>query len=80
MVAWGLNNYGQTTVQAAALSGVTAIAAGAYHTVALKSNERGRVGIQPLGLGDGGGGGFERSDGDCGGLGSHRGNGATTDP
>ena len=38
MVAWGRNYDGQTTVPAAAQSGVTAIAAGYYHTVALKAN------------------------------------------
>jgi hypothetical protein len=36
VVAWGQNSDGQTTVPAAAQSGVTAIAAGGYHTVALK--------------------------------------------
>ncbi len=34
VVAWGKNEYGQTTVPAG-LSGVVAIAAGSYHTVAL---------------------------------------------
>jgi hypothetical protein len=34
VVAWGYNDSGQTTVPPG-LSGVTAIAAGAYHTVAL---------------------------------------------
>jgi alpha-tubulin suppressor-like RCC1 family protein len=38
VVAWGNNEYGQTTVPLAAKSGVTAIAAGAYHTVALKTD------------------------------------------
>ena len=38
VVAWGGNKYGQTNVPAAAQSGVTAIAAGTYHTVALKSD------------------------------------------
>ena len=37
VVAWGHNGYGQTTVPVAAQSGVTAIAAGLYHTVALKN-------------------------------------------
>jgi len=37
VVAWGWNNSGQTTVPAG-LSGVTAMAAGYEHTVALKSN------------------------------------------
>ena len=35
VVAWGANDDGQTTVPVAAQSGVTAIAAGQYHTVAL---------------------------------------------
>ncbi|MSU41090.1 MAG: hypothetical protein EXS28_05160, partial [Pedosphaera sp.] len=35
VVAWGYNNEGQTTVPAG-LSGVVAIAAGEYHTVALR--------------------------------------------
>ena len=38
VVAWGNNLYGQTTVPVTAQSGVTAIAAGAYHTVSLKNN------------------------------------------
>src|SRR5262252_5192418 len=38
VVAWGDNQYGQTTVPVAAQSGVTAIAAGDYHTVALKND------------------------------------------
>jgi hypothetical protein len=38
VVAWGLNDSGQTTVPIAAQSGVTAIAAGGYHTVALKTD------------------------------------------
>jgi hypothetical protein len=37
VVAWGDNIEGQTTIPAG-LSGVTAVAAGAYHTVALKSD------------------------------------------
>src|ERR1035437_10016757 len=37
VVAWGWNAYGQTNVPAG-LSGVTAIAAGALHTVAVKSD------------------------------------------
>jgi alpha-tubulin suppressor-like RCC1 family protein len=36
--AWGWNSDGQTTVPVAARSGVTAITAGGYHTVALKTN------------------------------------------
>jgi hypothetical protein len=35
VVAWGNNGLGQTTVPVAAQSGVTAITAGGYHTVAL---------------------------------------------
>jgi hypothetical protein len=38
VVAWGNNLYGQTSVPVTGQSGVTAIAAGAYHTVALKSD------------------------------------------
>jgi hypothetical protein len=38
VVAWGLNDYGQTTVPVVARSGVTAIAAGGRHTVALKND------------------------------------------
>src|SRR5262245_39604534 len=38
VVAWGNNEYGQTTVPVTALSGVTAIAAGYGHTVALKND------------------------------------------
>ena len=38
VVAWGDNDYGQTTVPVAAQSGVTAIAAGDCHTVALKND------------------------------------------
>ena len=34
--AWGYNNYGQCTVPASATSGVSAVAAGLYHTIALK--------------------------------------------
>ncbi len=37
VVAWGYNKFGQTTVPAG-LSGVVAIAAGEYHTVALKQD------------------------------------------
>ncbi len=37
VVAWGSNSNGQTTIPAG-LSGVTAIAAGSFHTVALKSD------------------------------------------
>ena len=37
VVAWGYNGYGQTTVPAG-LSGVSAIAAGEYHTVAVKAD------------------------------------------
>ena len=36
--AWGNNDYGQTDVPVAAQSGVTAITAGEYHTVALKND------------------------------------------
>lgn len=35
-MAWGFNGYGQTMIPVAAQSGVTAIAAGLYHTVALR--------------------------------------------
>src|ERR1051325_11257603 len=35
--AWGYNDYGQTDVPVAAQSGVTAIAAGVFDTVALKN-------------------------------------------
>lgn len=38
VVAWGDNSFGQTTVPVAAQSGVTAIAAGGNHTVALKDD------------------------------------------
>lgn len=38
VLAWGRNDLGQTTVPAAAQSGVIAIAAGAAHTVALKND------------------------------------------
>ena len=38
VVAWGNNNYGQTTVPSMALTGVTAITAGDGHSVALKSD------------------------------------------
>ncbi len=38
VVAWGINSYGQTTVPVEAQSGVTAIAAGHEHTVALKND------------------------------------------
>src|SRR5262249_3258304 len=38
VVAWGNNDSGQTTVPLAAQSAVTAVAAGAYHTVALKND------------------------------------------
>jgi len=38
VLAWGYNYNGQTNVPVAARSGVTAIAAGFYHNVALKSN------------------------------------------
>jgi hypothetical protein len=37
VVAWGENDFGQTTVPIAAQSGVTAIAAGGLHTVVLKN-------------------------------------------
>ena len=36
VVAWGNNEYGQTTVPPEADSGVIAVAAGTYHTLALK--------------------------------------------
>src|SRR5262245_11546225 len=38
VVAWGWNEDGEATVPVAAQSGVTAIAAGADHTVALKND------------------------------------------
>lgn len=38
VVAWGKNDEGETTVPLAAQSGVTAIAAGAGHTVALRGS------------------------------------------
>ncbi|CAN5698092.1 hypothetical protein BH11ARM2_BH11ARM2_06230 [soil metagenome] len=38
VVAWGNNRYGQTTVPSSALSGVVAVAAGYYHSLALKSD------------------------------------------
>src|SRR5687767_3658859 len=38
VAAWGYNEYSQTTVPVAAQSGVTAIAAGFDHTVALKND------------------------------------------
>ena len=38
VAAWGWNGYGQTNVPVAAQSGVTAIAAGGAHTVALKND------------------------------------------
>lgn len=38
VVTWGRNSSGQTTVPIAAQSGVTALAAGRYHTVALKAD------------------------------------------
>src|SRR5262245_6416318 len=38
VVAWGLNDDGEATVPLAAQSGVTAIAAGGPHTVALKND------------------------------------------
>ena len=37
VVAWGYNGYGQTTVPAAAQSGVVAVAAGDYHSLALSA-------------------------------------------
>jgi alpha-tubulin suppressor-like RCC1 family protein len=37
VVGWGTGDYGQTTIPAG-LSGVTAIAAGHYHSLALKSD------------------------------------------
>ncbi len=38
VVAWGSNNYGQSNIPAVALSGVTAMAAGGFHSLALKSD------------------------------------------
>ncbi|MBI5772868.1 MAG: hypothetical protein HZA89_03880 [Verrucomicrobia bacterium] len=38
VVAWGSNDYGQTNVAVAAQSEVTAIAAGGYHTIAIKKD------------------------------------------
>ena len=38
VIGWGDNSFGQTTVPAGAQSGVTAIGAGRFHTVALKSD------------------------------------------
>ncbi|WP_413375275.1 S-layer homology domain-containing protein [Paenibacillus taichungensis] len=38
VVAWGDNNYGQTTVPAEVKEGVVAIAAGGYHSLALKAD------------------------------------------
>lgn len=38
VVAWGINNYGQTNVPAAAQSGVVSIAMGTYHMVTLKND------------------------------------------
>src|SRR5436190_288209 len=38
VAAWGFNGYGQTTVPAAAQSGVVAIATGSHHTMALKND------------------------------------------
>jgi alpha-tubulin suppressor-like RCC1 family protein len=37
LVAWGFNDYGQCNVPSG-LTGVTQVAAGNYHTVALKKN------------------------------------------
>src|SRR5262249_3824303 len=59
VAAWGDNTYGQVTVPAG-LSGIAAISAGGYHTVALKSdgtvvawgrNDEGQTGV-PVGLTD----------------------------
>ena len=36
VLAWGSNSEGQTTIPASALSGVSAIAGGGFHTIALK--------------------------------------------
>jgi alpha-tubulin suppressor-like RCC1 family protein len=38
VLAWGDNDYGQTTLPVAAQNGLTAIAAGSYHSVALKND------------------------------------------
>ena len=58
VVGWGYNDYGQINIPQSAQSGVTAIAAGGYHSLALKSdgsvvgwgrNEYGQINI-PQGL------------------------------
>ena len=36
VAAWGWNNYGQCTIPASANSGVSAVAGGAHHTIALR--------------------------------------------
>ena len=38
VIAWGSNDYGQSTIPAAAQSDVTQVAGGVYHSLALKSN------------------------------------------
>ena len=73
VAAWGESSYGQTAVPVEAQSGVTAIAAGPVHTMALKSD--GSVmawGVKQLRRGGSPCGGTERGDGDCGGTISHR--------
>ena len=47
VVAWGWNEYGQTTIPDAAKSGVTAIAAGWVHTVALVPTVAPSITAQP---------------------------------
>jgi len=49
VVAWGYNNYGQTTIHPAAQSGVAAIAAGSYHTVALVISTAPSITTPPVG-------------------------------
>ena len=48
VVAWGANSYGETTVPVEAQSGVTAISAGSYHSVAIVSPILPVVITQPL--------------------------------
>jgi alpha-tubulin suppressor-like RCC1 family protein len=71
VLAWGWNEFGQTTVPVAAQSGVVAIAS-ATHTVALKddgsvvawgNNNSGQTDV-PIAA--------QSGDGDCGGILSHR--------
>ena len=61
VIAWGYNVFGQTSVPSAAQSGVTAISAGGYHTVALKqdgqviawgSNSSGQTNVPPAAQSD----------------------------